>query len=520
MPLTNDLSNLASEANAIYNSITANSTAITAISVAGQVINSSGFAVNATFTNTFTIGTSTYFVSNGNVGIGTSTPANRLQISGYSSANQLSDIYISRSSSGNTIQTGPNITFADNVANNTTAIQTTQGRFGIWNYGTGVWVERMSVDGSSGNIGIGTNAPSFGLTVIKDNSSGYTAGFRKDASSPWMAVQTNGTIPNLQGLTSNGATVNNISLQGLGGRIGIGTDTPASDVHILKSGNTVTNLIVQNSGTGTNSAYVASVANSYGTYLQQYGTGEGYVYTTGSSIFVGSSVASPMYFYTNGVSRGIVTAAGDYGVGVLSPATKLDVLGAIRSGGGTDSGTQLVMYSNTSSGDCYIAGYNLTFHTGANNSRIQRMKLDNNGIVTMPYQTAFDAYGSGTQNWTGTAQYLVLQLGAQLSLGSRSTGYNTSTYRFTAPVTGTYAFFCKVTQTTTVTGPEAYIFVNGVAIGHQITIGYSQQYLSASGHLIYQMNAGDYADLRVINNNNVTMTIDLGRSSFSGHLIG
>lgn len=39
MPLTNDLSNLAAEANAIFNSITANATAITAISIGGTPFN-------------------------------------------------------------------------------------------------------------------------------------------------------------------------------------------------------------------------------------------------------------------------------------------------------------------------------------------------------------------------------------------------------------------------------------------------------------------------------------------------
>lgn len=45
------------------------------------VANSSTFA-NQSSTNTFTVGTSGYFVSNGNVGIGTATPTNRLQVQG------------------------------------------------------------------------------------------------------------------------------------------------------------------------------------------------------------------------------------------------------------------------------------------------------------------------------------------------------------------------------------------------------------------------------------------------------
>lgn len=45
------------------------------------VANSSTFA-NQSVTNTFTVGTSGYFVSNGNLGIGTASPTNRLQVQG------------------------------------------------------------------------------------------------------------------------------------------------------------------------------------------------------------------------------------------------------------------------------------------------------------------------------------------------------------------------------------------------------------------------------------------------------
>jgi len=102
---------------------------------------------NVSFTQAMTLDAS------GNLGIGT-TPSNRLHIAGYSSANQTPDINITRSSSGTLIQSGPNITLADGTTNNTVALQATQGRFGVWNYGAGAWNERLSVD-ASGNLGLG-----------------------------------------------------------------------------------------------------------------------------------------------------------------------------------------------------------------------------------------------------------------------------------------------------------------------------------------------------------------------------
>jgi hypothetical protein len=86
--------------------------------------------------------------------VGGGSPTAKISCAGYSSANQLADINIVRSSSGTTIQTGPNIVFTDGTSINTVTIQNSQGRFGIWNYGASAWNERLSVD-SSGNVGVG-----------------------------------------------------------------------------------------------------------------------------------------------------------------------------------------------------------------------------------------------------------------------------------------------------------------------------------------------------------------------------
>jgi len=77
MTITNDLSNFGLMANAMYNSMTANATAITSLSVG--TANSANLT---TTTNVATIGTSAYFVANGNVGIGTALPTARLDVNG------------------------------------------------------------------------------------------------------------------------------------------------------------------------------------------------------------------------------------------------------------------------------------------------------------------------------------------------------------------------------------------------------------------------------------------------------
>ena len=83
MSYTQDLLNLAMEANGIVAGITANTTAISAISVGNSTvnttINSTALAIGS---NTATFGTTFYSVANGKVGIGTSSPTSRLTVTG------------------------------------------------------------------------------------------------------------------------------------------------------------------------------------------------------------------------------------------------------------------------------------------------------------------------------------------------------------------------------------------------------------------------------------------------------
>jgi len=150
--------------------------------------------------------------ASGNVLIGGTTANGRLTVQGYASTDTTKDIAINRSTSATTIQNAPNITFSDGAANNTIAIQAGLGNLQFWNYGAGVWNERMRIDSgghvliqrttayADGAIGTcplqvpSTNGTSAGIAVIC-NSTTSTAqiGF----------VNPNGTVGTI---TSGGST--------------------------------------------------------------------------------------------------------------------------------------------------------------------------------------------------------------------------------------------------------------------------------------------------------------------------
>lgn len=151
------------------------------------------------------------------------------------------------------------------------------------------------------------------------------------------------------------------------------------------------------------------------------------------------------------------------------------------------------------------------------------VKWQGDGYVTLPYQPVFAGYGGGTQSWSGSSAYQILQIGYQNTNipSAKRSGYNTSTYRFTAPIAGTYFFYSSLTITGNASGPESFFVVNGSgftwgAIGYLYTAGYN----TMSSHTVMYLNASDYVDVRVINNNNVSFTVDLGRANFGGYFLG
>ena len=132
------------------------------------------------------------------------------------------------------------------------------------------------------------------------------------------------------------------------------------------------------------------------------------------------------------------------GIGTLTPQDKLTVLGKIQIQQNSSSNNRIVLRGQP--GSSYR--YGIDNNSLSNNFRVFReddvtgangavyMNIDSAGRVTTPYQPSFQAFSSSnTPIGSGTN---VLPFNAtNFNVGSH---YNTSTYRFTAPVAGVYLF--------------------------------------------------------------------------------
>ena len=127
-------------------------------------------------------------------------------------------------------------------------------------------------DGSAGRIGIGTNAPAAklhvdaGATVAPSLTFGATAGQILQNENSELAIGLDNDSPYslwLQARTSGNAA-RDISLQPLGGKIGIGTESPASKLHVIGGANDeVVALFTTAGGTSSSVEGIAHIGLSH-----------------------------------------------------------------------------------------------------------------------------------------------------------------------------------------------------------------------------------------------------------------
>lgn len=258
-----------------------------------------------------------------------------------------------------------------------------------------------------------------------------------------------------------------------------------------------------------------------------------------------------MYFMTDGVTRASIDSAGNtnivndlsvsgnVGIGTTSPSSYFSPdlvvsagnLGGITIAAEDTTNTNYLMFADGTSGSAAYRGYiNYThnspenmlvtshgymrFYTGS--TPAERMKIDENGYITKPYQPAFAAYSPAV---TTSGNYVVF--GSTYSnIGSH---YDTSNGRFTAPVAGTYFFGYNILMGNPYTGSYVRVVfrVNGQSVGYTLGDTLSDvsasQYKSVHNTAVFTMAANDYIQ---VYNEGIINTYGANYGNFGGFLIG
>ena len=284
--------------------------------------------------------------SNGNVGIGVTSPGSTLYVNGdiYSSGpgNHTANLALNASGSSPNIQfhrAGYQDWFIGSPSNS--------ADLGIAFGGTSSYALYLQ---SGGNIGIGTAGPTNKLNLVGGASGASDLATSQSAAAFYVQPKnTSGyglafgsgpsDFPYIQNVTIGGGASGNMTLQPYGGNVGIGTTNPTAplDISVL-SGSIITNWTERDVDTGVELDFTRKSDRNQRTLLSIYPAPS----TSNEDIILGSTSGmwNSASLQTPG-GRVYLNAGGNVGIGTTAPPATLTVVKDLTAGGGDATGFRL-----------------------------------------------------------------------------------------------------------------------------------------------------------------------------------
>jgi len=360
-------------------------------------------------------------IVDGNVGIGTTAPAAKLEIKGTDTRFRLTDTTYSwdleTGSAGQTFK-------IRDVPNNRDVIELgTAGHIKLSTVGT----ERLRID-TSGNVGIGTTAPGASLHTYRSGSGSHThikienADASATGAAYWELLHRDDGNFDISGEGTERFSIDNT------GNLGIGTVAPVSKLNL--EGDSADFIITQ-----ADQAYSANLGSTSG------GLGQLILYNNDISDIDIKLIAGTGDSYIN---------AGNVGIGSTAPLYDLDVVGDIKASGtiygdlaqGTVTPTGFTQGSVAFAGSGgTLAQDNAQFFWDDTNNRL--------GIGTVSPTSKLHVYGSGST-------YGHIESGADNQAAIR---YETQSYNWTTGIHGGESGKFKISNSN-ILGTNDYVTIS------------------------------------------------------------